>query len=455
MPASPQSTAGESPARAGTSTNPLRWFANRRRLIGEGIWVALGQGAAILGALVGVRLLTEVLPPRVFGEVMLFLGAGALALALAGTPLAQAVLRQYPDAAASGTLKTLRAAASRQFALSGARIALLSAVVLIVYSQISGTSLWIGLSLLLLLALDLMRSHELAFLNGARRQRPLALWTGAEAWLRPMVATLGVVLVGASSVSVLTGFVVASGVTLLIFRATCVREGIAPDTANNGVDVRTFERGLFQYALPLMPLGLVSWLSNQADRYFIGGVIGLEQAGLYAAAYGLASRPAMSLCGIVEVTLRPVYYAAVSSGDEARARRIFLVWLAMVAAIAGGVFLVFLLFSDVVAGLLLGAPYRSSASLIPIIAGGYSLLAVAQVFAGAMYANRDTQGVLATEASGALARVSMGIAGTYLYGVTGAAASVVAAFTLQLVVAAGLTRRSSGHGSATKRMEHS
>jgi len=41
------------------------------RIVREGVLIGLGQAAAVLGGLVGVRLLTELLPPTVYGEVVL------------------------------------------------------------------------------------------------------------------------------------------------------------------------------------------------------------------------------------------------------------------------------------------------------------------------------------------------------------------------------------------------
>ena len=59
-----------SPARART--------ARFRRLSIEGSWIVIGQGAAVAGSLVGVRLMTGLLAPAAYGELALGMTAATL-----------------------------------------------------------------------------------------------------------------------------------------------------------------------------------------------------------------------------------------------------------------------------------------------------------------------------------------------------------------------------------------
>src|SRR5258708_28651262 len=61
-----------------TRTKLAERFASTRRLTIEGVQVSIGQGVAVLGAVVGVCLLTSVLSPAQYGEVALAGTAGAL-----------------------------------------------------------------------------------------------------------------------------------------------------------------------------------------------------------------------------------------------------------------------------------------------------------------------------------------------------------------------------------------
>jgi O-antigen/teichoic acid export membrane protein len=54
-------------------------LSRHRRIAGEAAWVFAGQGASALATLVGLRLITEWVPPAVYGTVVLALGVVALA----------------------------------------------------------------------------------------------------------------------------------------------------------------------------------------------------------------------------------------------------------------------------------------------------------------------------------------------------------------------------------------
>ena len=84
-------------------------FSNiRRNIIKEGSWVFIGQILTALAALVGIRLITEFVPPKVYGSVTLLIGITTLGRNLFCTPLLQACYRFYPDAERYKSISELR-----------------------------------------------------------------------------------------------------------------------------------------------------------------------------------------------------------------------------------------------------------------------------------------------------------------------------------------------------------
>src|SRR5438045_2757949 len=73
----------------------LRVSAGKSRVLHEGIWVAVGQGIAAIGMVAGMRLLTEAVPPTVFGAVTLLLAIAPLAYNFLCSPLLLAGTRFY------------------------------------------------------------------------------------------------------------------------------------------------------------------------------------------------------------------------------------------------------------------------------------------------------------------------------------------------------------------------
>ena len=75
-----------------------------RRLSKEGFWIVLGQVMAVLGSLVGVRLLTELLDPAAYGELALGMTLATLVNQTVLGPLGNGVTRFYSPAVEQGDL---------------------------------------------------------------------------------------------------------------------------------------------------------------------------------------------------------------------------------------------------------------------------------------------------------------------------------------------------------------
>lgn len=416
---------------------------SRHRLLKEGAWVTFGQVGSAVGALVGLRLLTEYLEPAVFGFAMLLLGVVALGQGLSVNPLMQAVLRYYPDFKSVGKVQILYAVTVRIIRSTTVWVSLLLCLGAFVHSAVTGNWFWFGLAVLIaaIFAIEGARSVELTLFNAARQQRPMALWSVAEAWARPVAVIAAVVFLTTDVSAVLIGYLIASVAIYLLFLPVVVREDVSTGEGHLGKEVGSIRHNLWSYALPLLPVAAAGWVSGLADRYVVGGVLGLAQAGSYAAVYALVSRPFLMLSGIIEQTLRPVYYDAVTAGDPKRSRAVLRTWLVL-AALGGGIgFVLALLLNEQIESWLLAETYRNSARLMPWIAGGYWLLILSHVFTRVCYAHHDTKSVLVIEAVGAVLTLGLLFPLVSVFGVIGAAGAVPLYFGSQLVTAFLLSRR--------------
>jgi O-antigen/teichoic acid export membrane protein len=414
---------------------------SRKRLVGEAVWVFAGQLASALGALVGLRLITEAVPPSVYGSVVLAVGTVALAEGFAVGPLMQAVLRFYPEYASGlgeAALRRIVVGALRQPVLWLSGILLLA---LGTWSHQAHDGFALGPLCVVLFLVEVVRSVEVTFLNAARKQRVMAQLVAADAWLRPLLAVAAVRLLGAHAVAVVAGYIAGTALSLAGFYGLSQADGVAraslrllhDDSAADG-------KRLWAYARPLVLLPLVGWVMGQADRYIVGVLAGLELAGLYAAIYGLASRPFLMLANGVELTLRQVYYTQVSAGSRAGERRVFLLWLGAVSGAALLLLLAIALLHRQIAALLLAAEYRAHSALMIWIAAGYVLAACTQVVERICYALHDTRGVLLIQAGGAALSLTVTVPMVLAFGIQGAAWAAPIYFGLQLALAASRAR---------------
>jgi O-antigen/teichoic acid export membrane protein len=412
-----------------------------RRIATETAWVFGGQGAAAVATLVGLRLITELVPPAAYGMVALALGVIALAHGLAAGPLMQAVLRFYPDLAVEKREGSLRQAAiqalRKPVLLSLASLVVLGAV----WSLYQPQDVWLAVFSLVLFVAEVARSVEITFLNAARRQRTMALLMAADAWLRPLAAVTLVWIFGASGTAVVAGYLAGCVLALAGLRIAGRATGqLDARPASARPAASDIPRRLLTYAVPLTALPFIGWVSGQADRFLVGGLASVAAAGLYAALYGLASKPFLLFSASVELALRQPYYASASAGDHAAERRALALWLAAVTGVSLALWLLFVLFHAEIAALLLAAEYRAHSALMAWIAAGYVLLSMAQVFERVCYAHYDTRGVLWVEACGAALSVLVAAPLVYAYGIEGAAWAVPVYFGTQLLIAAARAR---------------
>lgn len=408
-------------------------FQRHHRIVRETAWVFAGQGAAALATLVGLRVITELVPPVVYGTVALALGVVALAQGLAVGPLMQAVLRYYPDLAARGRVGELRSVTFRALR----RLLAISSLALLLFAigwAVAEPSYAVLAALTVaLFAVEVARSVEVTFLNAARRQRAMALLVAADAWLRPLAAVAVVWAWGPHGAAVMAGYLIGAALVLAAYRVTA-RVQPLPTPGAASADTHGLAARLQAYAWPLTALPLIGWVSGQADRYLIGALAGVSAAGIYAALYGLASKSFLMLSASVELALRQPFYARVADDDQRGARVAFGVWLGGVLAAAFALWGLFALFHAEIAAVLLAAEYRAHAALMAWIAAGYVLLAAAQVFERVCYAYHDTRGVLLVQAAGAALSVAIAAPLVWRHGIEGAAWAVPAYFGAQLLL---------------------
>jgi O-antigen/teichoic acid export membrane protein len=246
-----------------------------------------------------------------------------------------------------------------------------------------------------------MRNLEIGFLTAARHQKEVAIWSISEAWLKPALAVLLILLLGDTPQSVLLGYFIALGIILLRFH---LFPSSVEGRNNSKIPIEKdieLVKNIRCYAIPLVPMALVAWISSLSDRYIISGTLGIGPVGIYAAGYGLISMPFIMVGDIIGHTLRPPYYQAVSAGNIELSKKLLKTQLFTTVLICGfGVIAVFCL-RNFIAALLLAEEYRSAVSLMPWIAAGITFQVITQIFEGVLIALKRTGFLLLVHSLGA------------------------------------------------------
>lgn len=410
----------------------------RHRIANDGFWVVVGQGSGIVAALVSVRMITELLLPADFGLTSLLLGVSALGLGVAANPRLQAIIRFYPDSVRGGRLQQLRAQSGKDIAKYVLWTALAVCVLWSGASSVVGGNWYTGVLIAGLLITDAIRMFEISLLSAARRHKEVAIISMADAWSRPLMAFTGISLFGASADAAIAGYIAGALIVIFSMKFVLRAEGcdehiklVAPLNGSDGGNMSVLMR---RYALPLAPLAIFGWLSGMGDRYVIGGMLGLEDAGLYAAAHGLASRPFLALFGVIETTMRPILQNAIADHDMSeviRLKRRFIA-VTLCSAILG--VLSFVALAPIAVELFLAEEYHVAGELLPYIAIGYAIYMVSCVFARFCYAFDATRSVLLLTIGGAFVGLITILPAIKFLGLLGAALALPVRFSVECAI---------------------
>jgi O-antigen/teichoic acid export membrane protein len=240
--------------------------------------------------------------------------------------------------------------------------------------------------------------------------------------------------------AILIGYSIGIGFTVLLFYRPAVH-ALHTNSTSSSLDRPKRIRQIITFTMPLFPLAIVGWISSLGDRFIIGALLDYKAVGIYAAAYGLVFQPFLIVGGIIELTIRPIYYKAVSNHEYKREKKSFICWLILTAAISATGFGLVFASHQWIAELFLGSEFRQASVLMPWIAAGAGLLTIGYVFEKPFYAYMQTRNVLHIHVIGAIASILACLVLITAYGLKGAAAAVPLYFGLQCLVAAYLNKK--------------
>lgn len=413
-----------------------RWRRSPR-IVREGTWIFAAQIGGALGGLVGVRLLTSLMTREHYGHLVILLGLVALGSNVLGFPVLSAAQRFFPEALVAG-----RVGAFRGMVVADLRRAIAAAMAILLvggaaYAMVSASAVpFAGFAAAaMLLAADAVRSLETSLLNASRRQREFAVRTLFDSWGRVALAVLLAWSVSPTAAAVLVGYAAASASVSWSLRRHVVSGDGAPGGAAEPW-IASIRSSYLAFALPLLPLALLNWLPSLADRYILAGMTGTGAAGVYGAAYGLASQPFILVGAFIHSTLRPVLYEAVVRRDRSKERRTMGIWIASVLGVCGTGVLLLAILAPWVAKVFLGPVFRAPAvALLPWVGGAYALQAVQHAMEARIYAHRRTRRLLLLQIVAATASLALYLVLIPSRGALGAAQATLAAFVITVATA--------------------
>ena len=392
----------------------------------ELFWVCVGQGVGALGAIVGVRILTQILTPTAYGELALGLTAATLANQVLLGPLGGAALRYFTPARESSDLSAYFSALRRLVAFV---TGVLVVVVCVVALGLAYAGYQWAIPLLfaaLMYALLFNYSSVLDGMQNAARQRVVVAWhDGVAPWLRYGAAALLTSLIRSSSAVAMSGYALASTVVLgsqaWFFRRRILVFNRAAQT--NPRSTIAWTRRMTGYAWPFTIFGVFTWAQTVSDRWALQAFSTTAIVGQYAVLFQLGYYPVAMGSALLMQLVTPVLFDRAGDGSSPdrlrRGRdlndRLVLVSLLITACAAVGAFVGHEWIFRVVA-----APaYRSVSPMLPWLVLSAGLFCAAQVASlGPLTADR-TERLLIPKVLSSMLGIGLNVLGARYFGIPG------------------------------------
>lgn len=402
------------------------------RLGKELAWITVGNAAAMLGSLVGIRVLTTFLSPSDYGQVALGVTLATFVNQTVMGPLSNGASRFYAPAVEAGDLREYWQVVRRLIirATIGTSMLVIPISVALVYLGKSGALVLAAAATAYAIVAGC--NATLSGMQGAARQRSIvALHQGVEPWARFLFAAALAVLVGATSTEVMLGYALAAVLVLgsqyLFFRRVLVatlRSG-QPPPARAG----DWQANIWKYSWPFALWGIFGWAQQSSDRWALGLFASTSEVGLYAVLFQLGYYPISIATGVAMQLIAPIFYARAGDGTDPRRNAGVTRLSVRVAAFSlfstGLAFLLGIALHPQIFRLVAAPEYERVSYLLPwmLLAGG--LFASGQIISLDLMSQMRTQQLMVAKIMTSLIGMVLNIVGAYFYGIAGIVASLV------------------------------
>ena len=400
--------------------------ARIRRLTKESLWIVVGQLAAVLGALAGIRVLTELMSPEIYGQLALGMTLSLMASQALIGPLSAGGSRFFASASEAGELKPY-ILGIRKLMWAITVVILLLTVVVVTSVYASNYQTWIPLIIAaVVFALFTGYNNIVNGIQNAARQRIIvALHSGLAPWIRILIAAGMIYIFGASSTVVISGYVLATLIILisqyLFFKPVLHTAKHQLGAVNN--TSKLWQTRIFNYSWPFATWGIFAAVHLASDRWSLATFNSQTEVGFFAVLYQLGYFPVAIFTEMLVSLISPMLFQRAGDGtsvhrvNNALKLNVKMVCIVLLATMF--IFIVAGLGHKFIFSIFVAKQYEMVSYLLPWVVLSAGIVSAGHVFSLSRMSALDTKGLIIPKVVTAIIGIILNILGAYFYGLEG------------------------------------
>jgi len=409
-----------------------------QRLGKEFFWIILGQAFSMAGAIIGVRILTEFLPPKIYGELALGITITTFVGQIVMGPLGAGPGRFFAAARENNELGSFLKGI-KKLILKTTGIILLFAFLIVLFLIIINKKDWIGL-IMAAFCFALLSGYN-SILNSmqvAARQRLIVAWHQALAtWARFIFACGMIIWFGSKSSIAMLGYSLAI-LMVLISQYWFFRRKILINNKSYCLNSsHIWEDKMLSFSWPFATWGIFTWAQSASDRWALQKFASTKDVGIYSVLYQLGYYPITVFIDLTTQLLQPIFYQRVGdASDKTRLKNIHelnrkIVIFSLFLTFIGVFFALF--FNKQIFKYLVAEDYRQISWLLPGMVMASGFFATAQIAAIYLLSDKDSKSLILPKIGSSIIGIILNISGAFLFGVKGVVGSCIIFSIIYLV----------------------
>lgn len=400
--------------------------ARIRRLTKESLWIVIGQLAAVLGALAGIRVLTELMNPEIYGQLALGMTLALMASQALIGPLSAGASRFFASASEAGELKPYIVGV-RKLLWPITIVILLLTVIVVTSVYASNYQTWIPL-IIVAVVFALFTGYNNIFngiQNAARQRTIVALHSGLAPWIRLLIAVGLIYAFGASSTIVILGYVLAT-VIILISQYLFFKPVL--HTARHQIGARnktssTWQARIFNYSWPFATWGIFAAVHLASDRWALATFNSQAEVGFFAVLYQLGYFPVAIFTEMLVSLISPMLFQRAGDGTSVhRLNNAVKLNVKMVCIVLLATMFIFIVAGfghKFIFSIFVAKQYEMVSYLLPWAVLSAGLVSAGHVFSLSRMSSLDTKGLIIPKVVTAIIGIILNVLGAYFYGLEG------------------------------------